>query len=222
MSAFASFYFLTQAKFDEYCKLARFTLTPPVRKSPLVQDPNVTYEYEVSFAGPLSSEEIEKDPRYLETKKPFEFLQKNATEPFEYKWSGYVFFDLLRCLKRQMQIDIMEHPLYSVTDTSSGADSWLLTNELKVKYAKEVDPTLFKEHDLKIWYHDMAEDERRETLKEMAAKLSEKEFKRFAKELPSPSEDFPELGKALMDGVRALSKCFETLDDHHVILLQIG
>ncbi|HEY9775876.1 MAG TPA: hypothetical protein V6C81_19090 [Planktothrix sp.] len=145
MSSIASFYLMHKDKFDEYCKMAHLVPSSLIPKQPASDKVFVR----VVTRAEMKSPEFLKKQEYYKT--VFDYLQKISKQPFEFHWSGYVMFDLLAVLKEERKIDLMEFSLRDTTE-KYGSECWVFNKELKDKYLLQLNPSKFREDELKYWY----------------------------------------------------------------------
>jgi hypothetical protein len=204
MSALASFFLMQKDKFDEYCRMAK--LLPKDReKKPQGAKAQGAIHLRLVTQEEMKSQEFQKQQMYYA--KLWEYLRKNSKEPFRYDWSGYVICDLMCCLKEIEKIDLMT---YALESEDGDENSWVFNKELKDKYFKQVDPSNFSESKMKFeWAH--FNEQRSHTAWPDLKPLPQ--FK---------ANDFPEAGKAMMDGIRIIHSTLNLVDEKSVVLLKIG
>jgi len=207
MSAIASFRLMPKDKFDEYCRMARLLPKGGIKRQGY-------------FVAEMVTEEMQKSPKYQKLEQHYKmlwkYLQKNSKEPYDYNWSGYVIYDLMCCLKEMKKIDLMEKAL----EDEDGEEDWVFDRALKEKYIRQLDPSNFTEKELKYWNGHIQRERFDAMVKAAGPKLSKEQMK-MEMEVYKVS-DFPEAGKAMMDGIVIIHNCLKLVDDKTVILLRIG
>jgi hypothetical protein len=222
MGAFANFFVISTAKFEEYSKMASLV---PYKPAP------AGTQYSVHAVSP----EEQNSPEFQETmayyKKLWDFLHKNGKEPYQYKWSGYTLDELLGWLKDAQNINLMEIKFVAPKDDEF---FWLVFDEsIKKKYLDQLNPAKFKAEDVISSYEHLCEQYRETAIKEMASKLSKDELKAYlakmseyeeleAKQCPSKKEQRVNQTNAMMDGIDILYKYMHCIDVQTVVILNIG
>ena len=216
MSAIASFALLPKDDFEAFCKLARLVPCNAESANGRVLSARMVTEAEL------------KTPEYRKQQEHHravgDYLRNHGTEPFEYQWSGFVISELMGWLKEAKHINLMENKLEDADEASS---SYIVFNQgTKEKYHAQLDPSNYREDDLAYSFLTFSEAQTNVAIKQASAKLNEEQLKQFAhmqKTFIQQNEtQFPERGKAMMDGIKIIHQCLQLVDDNHVILLHIG
>ncbi|HEY9732370.1 MAG TPA: hypothetical protein V6C89_10690 [Drouetiella sp.] len=220
MSAIASFYVMERAKFEEYCAMADLHLIGSTLTK--ADDDQKAEEHKVLMAV---TRDMMNSPafkaRMKDYKKIYNFLVQNSKEPYLYNWSGYVMAELLAFLKDEKQIDLMAK---TYQDREGESQRHLLDSELKEKYLNKLDPAKFSENEIASEYMHAAEQYREEILKKMAAAMPPEKMKEIMamQSTMPPAEDFPERGKAMMDGIKIVHDCLKLVTESTVVMISIG
>ncbi len=126
--------------------------------------------------------------------KYWNFLNKNAEEVCNYKWSGYVLATLLPYLAEVHDIDLMESEYDALSNFLSetrSATHFIFTKSHKDKFLKKL------------------EDE-----------YSEIELEKFFNEFNGTNEEG--IGKAMLDGIKSFHECLSHVEDGIVIIFSIS
>ncbi|MFO1459475.1 MAG: hypothetical protein U1G08_08690 [Verrucomicrobiota bacterium] len=123
-----------------------------------------------------------------------DYLRKHGAKVAEYPWSGYVLATLLPYLQEQHQIDLMR----SEQDALS---KYLSEN-------RSVTVFIFTSHH-RTAYAD-----------KLGAEFSEQALRDYYNEFNGSSE--PDVGKPMLDGIRAIRQSLNALDESSVIIIIIG
>jgi hypothetical protein len=142
MSSSAELYLLPRDKFEEYCTMSRLM---PLTDAP----PKMTMGHIILKGRKEIDEFIKRQKLYNAAGK---FLKKHSEQPYEYRWSGYVFNDLLMFL-RSKRINLMKNTL---VDTRSGNHWYVVDSHMKERHLDKLDHRNFREEDLKH-YHQLHE-----------------------------------------------------------------
>ncbi len=208
-SVHESFYLIPKDKCNKFCEQSK--LVPNGKKWMIDQTPGI----HVVTKAEMKSPEYRKEQRVYGNL--WKYLDANGKQPFKYSWSGGVLSEVLGHLVEENQIDLLEHPvLCSVSDWH-----WYVFDKaLKDKYLKRLNPSNFRDVDLMDTYNRNRKEQREKFILEVKNKLTKHEYQSLLEN--PPREDFPERGKAMMDGIKYLYQYLEQVDDNTVVLLHFG
>ncbi len=126
----------------------------------------------------------------------WDFLDSNSTKLGDFKWSGYIFADLLVFLQENKKIDLLISEYDEITNRISekrGASILVFTLKHKQDYLDKLKLENFNEAELISFNKAFSEN------------------------------DDPELAKAEMDGIKAIRKGLMELDtEDKIVLLTVG
>lgn len=123
------------------------------------------------------------------------YLEQHGREVAEYEWSGYVLATLLPYLEEQHQIDLMrsEHDaLARFLSERQQATHFIFTGAHRHPFLDRLDPSAFSTEALRDYYNEFNE------------------------------ENEPDVGRPMLDGIRALHQSLSALDEDSVIVFSIG
>ena len=124
----------------------------------------------------------------------WEFLKQHGREVSEYKWSGFILATLLCHLQKQ-KIDLMHSDfdeLSTFLTKKRGFTHCIFTEEHKQAHLPGLDPAAFSEQALRDYYNAFN----------------------------GASE--PDIGKPMLDGIRAIQESLQRLEAGSVVVLIIG
>jgi hypothetical protein len=124
----------------------------------------------------------------------YDYLRQNGEEVVDYRWSGHVLGTLLPYLQDQQQIDLMESEHNALSEALSkerGATHFILTNAHRVKYLDKLDGLSLAEEDLRDYYNEFNQTHE------------------------------PDVGKPMLDGVKAFRQALGRLDESSVLIFII-
>jgi hypothetical protein len=124
-----------------------------------------------------------------------EFISQRAREVVDYPWSGYALATLLPYLEEDHQIDLMqsEHDqLAAQLSDRLGVPLFIFTHAHKQAYLNKLAPELFSEEKLRQYYTEFN------------------------------AADEPDIGAAMLEGIRALRQSLSALDEGSVVVCIIG
>jgi hypothetical protein len=197
MASSAELYLLPRDKFEEYCTMSRLvTLTDAPEK--------MTMGHIILKGRKEIDEFIKRQKLYNAAGK---FLKKHSEQPYEYRWSGYVFSDLLMFL-RSKRINLMKNTL---VDTRSGNQWYVVDSQMKERYLDKLDHRNFREEDLKH-YHQLHE---RKVLTQVSKLLGN----RTGRSVLVEGDDFPKAGKQMLDGIKVIRKYLNRMSDDSILLI---
>jgi hypothetical protein len=124
-----------------------------------------------------------------------DYLSANGREIAEYRWSGYVMVTLLPYLEEKHQIDLMKSEyddLAAFLTNTTSATHFIFTPSQRTAFLNRLEPKLF----------------------------SEKEMRQYFNEFNATNEH--EIGRAMLDGVRALHGSLGQIEDSSVVIFAIS
>jgi hypothetical protein len=125
----------------------------------------------------------------------FDYLQQNGEEVADYRWSGYVLGTLLPYLADRHQIDLMESEHNALSEALSkerGATHFILTNAHRIRCLDKLD----------------------------GLSLTEEEGRDYYNEFNQTHE--PDVGKPMLEGVKAFRQALGRLDESSVLVFIIS
>lgn len=209
MSAIASFYLIRKEKFAEFCKMAQLVPLEQVRI------PEGVPVLRAITTEEMNSAEFKKEAQHYQ--KIWNYLRQNSKEPFEFHWSGYVLADLLVCLKEVKSIDLMS-VAYAEKNGEGDFLWWVLNTDVKQKYFRELTPSKYSESSLKELYRRNEEL----FLQKFAKELSKKDFEQAKQMRATMKSDFPELGRAFLEGINVIHEYMKLIDENSIVLVHVG
>lgn len=211
MSRSATFYALSADKFAKFVKLAN--LAPPKENSAdgttvklVVQKAQAAYENDnVKISGEMAL-----------------FLRKYATMMVEFHWGAEVMHDLLACLEKFQHINLLEKRL----ETESGQwRCYVIDKKSRLQLLKKLTPSKFDEPDMERMFaqlQNIYEEELLAELKKAGRKVDVEEVKKqLQSQAASLIDEFPERGKAMIEGINLLHHVLSQAVDTTVVLLHI-
>ncbi len=213
MSISATFYLLRKENFDDFNRLFFSSLSQNTRPA-----------FEFGQTKAFRPKDI-TSLRQSDTLQIYEdignFLQQEAKEKLHFKWSGNVMYDLLSCLQKFKNIDLLEHRLDIETCQWT---CFVMEKTLKIKYLQKIILSEFDETSLLQMITLLQRDQLNDLvtkLKQAGRRFDEAQIIQLEKERVA-NEIFPERGAALMEGIMLIQKCLNLVDDNNVIVLHIG
>lgn len=123
------------------------------------------------------------------------YLETHGREVVQFRWSGYILVVLLLYLEELHQMNFEESEFEELADflaKSRGSTHYIFAPTHRRDYFDKLEPALFSEEKLRDYFNEFNET------------------------------DEPEVGHAMLDGVRAVQQGLGALDDESVIVLSIG
>lgn len=225
VSAIASLYVMDRKIFDKYCAMADMHAVIEEGSSESVETQNDSDGKNQIlvpvYVTPAKQKSPEFQAKMQHYKNIYNFLVQNSKEPYIYNWSGYVLYELMKFLKDEKQIDLLSK---SFQDTEGMTELQLLDTEVKQKYLQKLDPANFSENELATEYLHSTEQFEEEVWKKMAAAMAPEKMKQMmAMRAKMPqSEEFPERGEAMLDGIKIIHDCLKLVDETTVVMVVIG
>jgi hypothetical protein len=124
-----------------------------------------------------------------------DYLRKHGERVVNYQWSGYVLSTLLPYLEEKHQIDLMKSECDDLADfltKTRGATYFILTNELRIKYADRLQSDSYSEQELRDYFNKFNES------------------------------DEPEMGVAMLDGIKAFQQALSRIDESSVVVFIVS
>jgi hypothetical protein len=124
-----------------------------------------------------------------------DYMNVNGREVAQYPWSGYVLVTLLPYLEEKHQIDLMksEYDEFAAFLTqTTGATHFILTASQRAAFLNRLEPRSFSEEVMRQYFNEFNATNERE------------------------------IGRAMLDGVRALHGSLGEIEDTSVVVLSIS
>ncbi|HIA51649.1 MAG TPA: hypothetical protein EYN91_06110 [Candidatus Melainabacteria bacterium] len=222
-SVHESVYLIPKEKCDKFCQLSR--LAPKEKEWMTDRTPGV---HAISVAE-MRTPSFKKEQRYY--RSLWQYLRTNGKQPFKYEWSGSVLADVFTHIQEETGIDLLAH---KILDEESDWTWYILDKDTRDKVIEKLEPKKYQEAQLKEAYERSQERmykaaaiefKKRMTpdvIKKLEQELGKEEAQRLLSEGPSRREEFPERGKAMLDGIKYLYQYLKLIDDKNVVLVHFG
>ena len=123
-----------------------------------------------------------------------DYLTANGREVADYRWSGYVLATLLPYLQENHEMDLMTSEydeLAGSLTNTTGATHFIFTETERTAFLNRLDPASFSEEEMRQYFNEFN------------------------------ATDEHEIGKAMLDGIRALHQSLAQVDESSLVILRI-